>query len=128
MAGVVVRVREDQLSQALAAGHMAQLRVRAVHPAPVEGAAKGRELVVRLGISGGTPLVLGRIEVAGRDGVNVARAEAHFCGADADATPLAVTTFPRRTGAHSASTERGIAPVLASRHADDDLCLRYWLL
>jgi hypothetical protein len=113
---------------------MAALRVRGLLPLPAEDARTGREVLVRLGTAFGTPLTLGRLQIA-----NVARAEAHLCGPEADPYPLAIS---RRAGSSAPSPSESlgltprspptfgaqlpIAPVLAVRHASDDLCIRFW--
>jgi hypothetical protein len=79
--------------------------------------------VVRLGVVGGTPLTLVRIELAQRDTApRITRAEAMLCGPEADRFPLSVTVLPLRSPTRPAS----IAPTLAVRHASDDLCVRWW--
>ena len=118
MAGVVVHVKKDALTRALVPGSMAALRMRMVLDLPEEELSGARGVVVRLGASRGTPLTLGRLSIASKPGaVPVARAEAHLCGPEADPTPLAVARL---------KTPGAIAPVLAVRHATDDLCLRFW--
>lgn len=113
MAGVVVHLSPEALVKAFAPGKMAALRLRSVLEMPELDPSGGRSVLVRLGASLDTPLTLGRIVVSSR----VARAEARLCGPDADPRPLALA--PR-----AASAERGLAPVLAIRHASDDLCVR----
>jgi hypothetical protein len=66
-------------------------------------------------------LTLGRIVASAVAPGAVGRASAQLCGPDADAQPLAVTVV-----GHPASHGSAIAPVLAVRHASDDLCLRLW--
>ncbi|CAN5904301.1 hypothetical protein BH11MYX4_BH11MYX4_17340 [soil metagenome] len=81
-------------------------------------------MLVRLGSSRGTPLTLGRITlIAKPGGPSPTRAEARLCGAEADPSPLAITLVPRST---QAPPTPPIAPVLAVRHATDDLCVRFW--
>lgn len=133
MAGVVVHLRREALSKALAPGNMAALRLRTVLELPEEDSAGARGVVVRLGASRGTPLTLGRIVLSARPGARtLLRAEAHLCGGEADGTPLAVRLTPKPEnkallpGAATA-TPAPIAPVLAVRHASDDLCVRFWL-
>ena len=124
MAGEVLHVREAALRRAFAASGVAALRVRSFLDAPVADAHGGRELVVRLGIDGATPLALGRIEVASVDGSAFAGpAEAQLCGASADPYPLAVQLSPPWP-VHAFPGPQD--PRLAVRHASDDLCLRYF--
>jgi hypothetical protein len=120
MAGVVVRLDARALGRAFAPGKMAALRIRTLLDLPEEDPVGARGVLVRLGAPGGSPLTLGRIVVAGR-GRSVARAEARLCGPEADGRLLSVT--PRSP----APPEPPVAPVLALRHATDDLCVRAWL-
>lgn len=115
MAGVVVHVKKDVLTKALEAGNMAALRLRTALDIPADDPSGQKSLVVRLGASRGTPLTLGRI-VFGIP--KLTKADAHLCGAEADTHPLAFT--PRMD-----ASEPKIAPVLSTRHASDDLCLRF---
>ena len=124
MAGEVLHVREAALRRAFAASGVAALRVRSFLGAPVADARGGREVVVRLGIDGATPLTVGRIEVASADGsAFAAPAEAQLCGDLADTFPLAVQLSP----AWPVRTVPGPQdPRFAVRHAGDDLCVRYF--
>ncbi|MBX3228729.1 MAG: hypothetical protein KIT84_08760 [Labilithrix sp.] len=115
MAGIVVTIKGDSLTKALARGEMASLRIRAVVDATEPDASGATSLVARLGVSRGTPLTLGRIVA-----LSVPRATANLCGPEADTHPLAVGKVPKEPG------DAPIAPVLAVRHASDDLCLRLW--
>jgi hypothetical protein len=112
MAGVIVHVPEHLLRRALAPADRAALRLRSLLDMPA-GSAGAREVMVRLGASGGLPLTLARIEVTG-----VASAEATLCGPEADPYPLAIVMTPRQTG-------KRIVPAMATRHASDDLCVRF---
>jgi hypothetical protein len=122
LAGIVLHLRPEAMKKALAPGNMANLRIRtAVDSADADG------VVVRLGASRGTPLTLGRITVAAAEKAPaITRAEARLCGPDADQHPLAVSPRPPRTTADAGANEPPVAPVLAVRHATDDLCLRFW--
>ncbi|MBX3264400.1 MAG: hypothetical protein KF782_32310 [Labilithrix sp.] len=123
MAGIVVRVDADALGRAFARGNMAALRIRALVDA-IEDASGAASVVVRLGASRGTPLTLGRLVAASSPPAPpLTRVEAKLCGPDADAHPLAVAIAPRPPDVDRAAT---IAPVLAVRHATDDLCVRLW--
>lgn len=122
MAGVVVHVGAQAFSRAVRPGGMAVLRIRSL--VPLVGTADAeRSVLVRLGASRGTPLTLGRITIsAAPDAGPIAVASAHLCGPEADPTPLAVAI----DGALAASRAGGaIAPVLAVRHASDDLCVTF---
>jgi hypothetical protein len=127
MAGVVVHVKGEAMTRALAPGDMAALRIRTALDLPEEDSAGARGVVVRLGASRGTPLTLGRLSLVARPGAGApSRAEARLCGADADAAPLAIGLVPRPAQVQPLSAPP-IAPVLAVRHASDDLCVRFWM-
>jgi hypothetical protein len=128
MAGVVVHVTKEAMARALAPGDMAALRVRTAIDLPERDPEGGMSVLVRLGASRGTPLTLGRIVVASVPGGSpIARAEARLCGPESDAHPLAVALAGARPSNGRAEPERArIAPVLAVRHASDDLCVRMW--
>lgn len=129
MAGIVVHVKRESLTKALAPGNMAALRLRTVLDMPEEDSTGARGVVVRLGASRGTPLTLGRISLLTRAGTGAsapARAEAHLCGPEADPTPLAVGLVPNPSP-RVLPPVPPVAPVLAVRHASDDLCVRFWL-
>ena len=124
MAGEVLHVREAALRRAFAASGVAALRVRSFLDAPVADSHGGREVVVRLGIDGATPLTVGRIEVASADGsAFTGPAEAQLCGAAADTYPLAVQLSPPWP-VHTYPGPQD--PRMAVRHASDDLCVRYF--
>lgn len=124
MAGVAIALRPDQLTRAFARGNMAALRVRSLVDAPEVDPTGATSIVVRLGVSRGTPLTLGRIvaDAAPRTPA-LSKVEARLCGPDADPHPLAVGTPPF---ARPAGDTTAIAPVLAVRHPTDDLCVRLW--
>jgi hypothetical protein len=130
MAGVVVHVGEASFRRALTPGGMAALRLRSLLRLPEGDAEQGREVLVRLGSSRSTPLTLGRVQVTSADKAPpVARAEARLCGPDADPWPLAVSILPppaATPGAPRSPVPAPIAPVLAVRHVDDNLCIRVW--
>lgn len=126
MAGVVVHVKREALARALTAGNMAALRIRSALDLPEEDAAGGRGVVVRLGASRGTPLTLGRVLLVAKPGaLSASRAEARLCGPDADPNLLAIAVVPKPPPPPPPATPL-IAPVLAVRHASDDLCIRFW--
>jgi hypothetical protein len=128
MAGMVVRIKDADLRRVYASGDVAALRVRSLLAPPASDAQGGRDVVVRLGIESGTPLALGHIQVVSVDPtMPIARAEARLCGPEADTWPLAVAILPRpATDARAQTPPLPIAPVLAVRHASDDLCIRWW--
>jgi hypothetical protein len=118
MAGVVLHLREPALRRAFSGSGTAALQIRTLLPlpAPVAGA---REIVVRLGVPGGTPAALDAIELAVRDArVGSLRAQASLCGPEADPHPLAVH------GAGARPDPGAIAPLHAVRRGTDDLCVR----
>jgi hypothetical protein len=122
MAGIVVHLKRDSLTRAFTPGNMAAVRVRTVLDLPEEDSLGARGVVVRLGASRGTPLTLGRLSLVTWPGITPpSRVEARLCGPDADPTSLAIA--PRPTTPPVAPQ---VAPVLAVRHASDDLCIRFW--
>lgn len=121
MAGVVVTIKGEQLTKALSRGEMASLRIRSLVDATEPDDTGASSLLLRLGASRGTPLTLGRIvALSAPQQPAFTRAVANLCGAEADTHPLAVNKVPKQAG------EVSIAPVLAVRHASDDLCLKLW--
>jgi hypothetical protein len=131
MAGMVVHVKDAQLRRAYAAGELAVLRLRSLLMAPAADPTGARDVVVRLGTSGGLPLTLERIQVGSLEAQPwITRAEATLCGADASPWPLTVTVIGKVPGAARppARPPAGgtIAPEFAVRHASDDLCIRWW--
>ena len=129
MAGVVAHVKRESLARAFGPGNMAQIRVRTALDLPDEDSAGAHGVVIRLGASRGTPLTLGRITLSAKAGApSIARAEAHLCGAEAETAQLAMAVIPKPPPPSTTSPPNpSIAPVLAVRHASDDLCVRYWL-
>ncbi|MEO6573165.1 MAG: hypothetical protein ABIP89_04965 [Polyangiaceae bacterium] len=126
MAGAVLHVREPAFRRAVSQGNMAAIRIRTLLGLPDEDAQTGREIVVRLGIDTGNPLVLGRLQLTSLEPTPwITRVEAHLCGNDADPYPLAIALVPRPASPKS-QTPGPIAPVLAVRHATDSLCVRFW--
>lgn len=126
MAGVTVHLKEAAFRRALAFGEMARLRLRTLLDLPPEDARGGRELVLRLGVPNGAPVAIGAIELVSPETAGaVLRADARLCGAEADPYPLAVALTPR-PGPEPLTWPRPVAPVLALRHASDDLCVRFW--
>jgi hypothetical protein len=125
MAGVVLRVTEASFRRALGPFGVARIRIRALHDLPEKDALSCREVVVRLGTRGAEPVALGRIEVASMETAPwLTRAEARLCGPDADPYPLALSVQPKVPRA--AEWPGPVAPVLSTRHATDDLCVRLW--
>ena len=124
MAGIVVSLPADALARAFARGNMAALRIRSLVDATEPDAAGAMSVVVRRGAARGTPLPLGRIPAgAAAPAPPLVRAEAKLCGPEAEAHPLAVGITPRPA---QIDRQGAIAPVLAVRHASDDLCVRLW--
>ncbi|MEB2321868.1 MAG: hypothetical protein OZ921_05095 [Sorangiineae bacterium] len=115
MAGSAARLSESELREALAASGAATLRVRAAYQTAAAETPEQRELLIRLGAQGETPLTLGLVEL---DGDAVSARRAWLCGPHAASTPLALA--PRR-----ADEARGLAPPLALRAADDALCVSW---
>lgn len=126
MAGLVLHVKDASFRRATSDGAMAAVRVRTILALPEEDARTGREVVVRLGAAGGTPLTLGRLQIASTDPKWLTRAEAKLCGADADPWPLAIAIQPRPSPPPLRTLPLPVAPVLSVRHASDDLCVRFW--
>jgi hypothetical protein len=128
MAGVIVRVPEASFRRALEPGGMAVLRLRSLLRLPAGDARTGHEVLVRLGQARTTPLTLGYVQVgATENGPAITRAEAHLCGEEADPWPLAVASTSKPGPRDLAGSQAPVAPVLAVRHATDDLCVRFWL-
>ncbi len=126
MAGVALHLSDAAFRRATEPTGVARIRLRALHELPTTRPEGGQEVVVRLGTWGGAPLALGRIEVTSLAGQpDVAGAEAHLCGPDADPYPLAVSLAHRP--AQPPPPPAPVAPVLSVRHASDDLCVRFWL-
>jgi len=122
LVGANVHVPEALLSKALAPGNMAVLRVREVVRMPPKDENGERALLVRLGAANGVALTLARVEVRrGEGGPEITRVRAELCGKDAVPSPLFVSV----EGAKSDNDPQAIAPVLATRHTSDDLCVRF---
>jgi hypothetical protein len=84
-------------------------------------------VVVRLGVTGGLPLTLGKIQVVSLEARPwVTRVEANLCGPEAETLPLAVGLLPRPPKRPPPPSSPPIAPPFAVRHATDDLCIRWW--
>jgi hypothetical protein len=125
MAGVVLRLKEGELRHAYEQSSVASLRIRSLLPPSLPDAKGGRDVVVRLGVEGGLPLALAKVQVVSVDPqLTITRAEAILCGPDADPLPLSVAVLPKPPGAPAWSTT--LAPALATRHPSDDLCVRWW--
>jgi hypothetical protein len=128
MAGMVVHVPEALFRHAVEPGGMAALRLRTLLALPPVDARNGRDVLVRLGHTRTTPLTLGRVNVAATsDGPGIVRAEAHLCGEDADPWPLAIGIGPKPAASELVGSQAPIAPPLAVRHPNDDLCIRFWV-
>lgn len=128
MAGVVFHIGSDLLRRTYGASSVALLRIRSLLAPPGDDEKGGQSVVVRLGIAGGLPLTLGKVQVVSLEPkVGIQRAEATLCGPDADARPLSVSVVPRLPDAPWWFPAT-IAPSMATRHASDDLCVRWWSL
>ncbi len=127
MAGVVIHVHGSALRTAYASGDTAALRIRSLLSPPAADAGGARDVVVRLGIDGGAPLTLGKVQVVSLEqGSWITRAEAKLCGPEADPFPLSVSVLPRpEATANAGWSPPTIAPQLATRHGSDDLCVRW---
>lgn len=126
MAGVVLHVRDSLLRAAYAGADVAALRIRSLLAAPTPDATGMRDIVVRLGIDGGLPLALDKVQVVSAEASPwITRAEASLCGPEADEHLLTVSLQPRPADAPPWGPTT-VAPQLATRHASDDLCVRWW--
>ncbi len=122
LVGANVRVPEPLFVKALAPGNMAVLRLREVVRLPPRDESGERLLLVRLGAANGVPLTLARIEVRRGEGTpELTLARAELCGKDAVSSPLFVSV----EGGRAQPDPQAIAPVLATRHSTDDLCVRF---
>jgi hypothetical protein len=127
MSGVVLHVREAAFRRAVSPAGAARIRVRALLDLPAADSSLGRQLVIRLGVHGGTPLSVSAVEVVAKEPPGwLTRTEARLCGPEADSYPLAVAVQPPIAPARAPVRPRPIAPSLAVRHSGDDLCLRFW--
>jgi hypothetical protein len=127
MAGVVLHVKGSQLRKAYEAKELAVLRVRSLLSPTAPDGSRERDVVVRLGVNGGLPLTLVKIQVVSLESRPwVTRAEANLCGPDADTLPLAIGVFPRPASRPPPPASPPIAPSFAVRHPSDDLCIRWW--
>lgn len=125
MAGVVLHLGSDLLRRTYGGAELALLRIRSLLEPPSPDAQGRRDVVVRLGIAGGLPLTLGKVQVVSLEPkVTISRAEATLCGPDADARPLSVAIVPRPDP--QPWSPPSVAPAMATRHASDDLCVRWW--
>jgi hypothetical protein len=110
------------MTKALAPGNMAVLRIREVVRMPPRDENGERMLLVRLGAANGVALTLARVEMKrGDGGPEITRARAELCGKDAVPSSLFVSV----EGGKADNDPQAIAPVLATRHTSDDLCLRF---
>lgn len=125
MAGVVIHARDAQLRAVYASSDVAAVRIRTLLAPPLADSSGQRDVVVRLGVHGGLPLALGKVQIVSLESPGwITRAEATLCGPDADPHPLTVAVLPRASG--TPSWIPTVAPVLATRHDTDDLCVRWW--
>lgn len=122
LVGANIRIPEPLFVKALAPGNMAVLRVREVVRMPPRDESGGRQLLVRLGAANGVPLTLARIEVRrGEGSPELSLVHAELCGKDAVPSPLFVSV----EGGKPEPDPQAIAPVLATRHSSDDLCVHF---
>jgi hypothetical protein len=122
MSGIALHVPGEALSQALARGGLASLRLRAIHLLPPPSTNGARELVVRLGDDDRGPLALGRVEIAATEPRFLGRVEARLCrrdGTDGDLLAARVLGRPKDGVPKTAA-------ILANRAPSDDVCLRFW--
>jgi hypothetical protein len=127
MAGVVLHVRDSQLRRAYASADRAVLRIRSLVRSPATDSSGARDLVVRLGIAGGLPMTLGRVQIVSREpAVAIRRATATLCGPEADPWPLSIGWTGADKQAREPPAQTTVAPSAAVRHASDDLCVRWW--
>ena len=127
MAGALVRLKKEVLVHAFSPGKMAELRMRSKVPLPRANEDGVRDVVVRLGAHEGAPLTLGVIAVESLVPARViTSAEARLCGPESDPYPLAIQ-YRDRSPSLRVDGSRPAAPVLAVRHATDDLCVRFTL-
>ena len=128
MAGLIVHLKEAQLRRAFTVSERAVLRIRSLLRPPASDRHDVHDLVVRLGIAGGLPMTLGRIQVVSIEGPRIAAAAAKLCGPDADPWPLSVSILPKppsRLAVSPSDRAAPIAPEMAVRHATDDLCISW---
>lgn len=119
MAGELVHLPADALARALAPSGVATLVLREVRPLPPRTRGGAREVLVRLGATGGSPWALGIVEVVAEAGAEIVEADARLCGANVDESPVALLSPVARRTASDA------APPLAPRTTTDDLCVRF---
>ncbi|GAC1577631.1 MAG: hypothetical protein NVS3B20_08940 [Polyangiales bacterium] len=97
------------------------LRVRSAISTFAAG-SKEVSLLARLGVRGGAPLTVERIEVGAILGAAIRGARGVFCGASGESLPLTIS-FPdyplTKTNANTGTTP----PAVAARGVDDDLCV-----
>ncbi|HEY1959990.1 MAG TPA: hypothetical protein VGH28_30485 [Polyangiaceae bacterium] len=122
MAGEVLHVREPAFRRATAASGVLALRIRQVLPPPEADAQGAHEIELRLGLEGGPPLTVRRIDLTTSEPAGwMSRAQAELCGPNADPYALGFATSPRG----AARTPFAIDPALATRHSTDELCVRW---
>jgi hypothetical protein len=127
-AGEVLHLREASLRRAFARANGATVRLRSLLGPIAPDAGGGREVLVRLGTFGATPITLGRVEVAALDGHPFAApAQARLCGDGADPYPIAVQLSPARPLANVVTWPAPTAPALVARRPTDELCIRFFV-
>jgi hypothetical protein len=126
MAGVVVHLHDADLRRVFADDDTAALRIRSLLPPPAADASGARDVVVRLGVDNALPLALGKVQVVSAEPTPwITRAEATLCGPEADPHPLSVSLSPKSVDPPAWGPPT-VAPLLATRHGSDDLCVRWW--
>ena len=122
MAGEVLHVREPAFRRAVAASGELAIRIRQVLPPPESDAQGAREIAVRLGLEGGAPLTVRRIDLTTAEHPGwMTSASARLCGPNADRYILGFASAP--SGVRQVPL--AIDPALATRRSTDDLCVRW---
>jgi hypothetical protein len=122
------------LGPAVQAGHVLRLprqtapfalRLRsAIGTHPVAAPTPMVSLMARLGLRGGPPIPLDRIEVVAGLGAKIRGARATLCGSGSDPRPLAIVFPGYAAGSSAQATNSGtIPPSSATRREQDDLCV-----
>ncbi len=120
MAGMVITLRREHLKTAWSNQNLAIVRLRAVLTPPAHEVDGGHEVLVRLGAPEQLPITVRSISIEpSGTSSTVTKARAQLCGQGADSVPLTVQG--------ASDSQPTLAPILAVRHEDDDLCVRYWV-
>ena len=122
MAGEVLHVREPAFRRATAGSGQLAIRIRQVLAPPAGDARASHEVVVRLGMESGTPLTVRHVELSTPEpGGWLTSASAQLCGPSADTYSIGFSIAPRGV----ALVPMAVDPTSTTRHASDDLCVRY---